>query len=499
MASVLSVSAVVIAFLIGFVIVRGRRIEQQEAIAALQDVERALPEIRSLLAIPIVDSSTVQAGIAKANHIVNAYSIASPDWKSNSLHASLSDSNQLVLSRCLAEVSNLSATAKQRLGAPDAIEAATIAKRLNEGVLLDEHSRHGLFHKAAEHLRHFEFEKAIPVLEELRSADPYDTSTWLLLGNANAAISRHSVAEHCYTVCIEMWPDSYLGHFYRGLSQLDAKQFEDAAADFGAVLDTKPNFVPAYINRGIALQQMNQFDGAIADFDAAIAHGATQTRIYFLRSQARASVGDKEGAEADYQRGVQETPTDEKSWIRRGLELLKTDPAAAMSDFQSALGLNPTSRVALRNVAHILSEVQHRNEDALAVLDKLVNLHGRQPDDLVSRAVLLARLGRRGDAVLDAHAVLGGEASAKQLFQVACVYSLTSQASAPDVDVALSVLDQAIGKDIRWMTTALSDEDLGPIRESADFRRIMVSAKQRWERGQRAKKALNKTSKPYEP
>src|SRR5438128_651047 len=73
----------------------------------------------------------------------------------------------------------------------------------------------------------------------------------------------------------------------------------------------------------------------------ALEAGLPIPRIDFLRAQARSLAGDVRGAEADRAEGLRRDPTDELSWIARGVARIAAEPAGAISDFDAALKLNP--------------------------------------------------------------------------------------------------------------------------------------------------------------
>jgi hypothetical protein len=108
----------------------------------------------------------------------------------------------------------------------------------------------------------------------------------------------------------------------------------------------------------------------------------------------------------------------------------------------------------------------------------------------VSRGVLLARLGRRDEALRDAQIVLASDASTKELLQTACILSLTSRTKPDDAEVAVSLLDRAITQDPTWIKIAKTDSDLDPLRKRSDFEAVLLSAEQRLDRDSIAKRAM---------
>src|SRR5262249_33120116 len=142
--------------------------------------------------------------------------------------------------------------------------------------------------------------------------------------------------------------------------------------------------------------------------------------------------------------GLKRTPEDELSWVARGMARLAREPEGALADFEEALRLNPRSREALQNKAHVLAEVLGKTAEAVAVLDQSVRYYPDHVPARGGRGVLLARLGRRGPALEDAAAMLRQDDHAATLYQVACVYALTSRQQPEDRRQANRYLGEAL-------------------------------------------------------
>jgi tetratricopeptide (TPR) repeat protein len=129
---------------------------------------------------------------------------------------------------------------------------------------------------------------------------------------------------------------------------------------------------------------------------------------------------------------MQMTPKDEQSWVARGQARLPRDPKGALADFEKALEINPRSFPALQNMSHVLADPLHDDRQAVAVLDKLLALY---PDCAMARAgrgVSLARLGQRQKAIADGEHALLLDTRPPNLYQVGCIYALTSKENPRD-------------------------------------------------------------------
>ena len=88
----------------------------------------------------------------------------------------------------------------------------------------------------------------------------------------------------------------------------------------------------------------------------------------------------------------------------------------------------------------------------------------------------MARQGKRDLALADAREALLIDPTPEIKYQVACIYALTSKQNADDRVKALQLLSSALraGAGLQWVD---GDHDLDPLREDAEFKRIVAAAK----------------------
>jgi tetratricopeptide (TPR) repeat protein len=231
----------------------------------------------------------------------------------------------------------------------------------------------------------------------------------------------------------------------------------------------------AYVQRAAVREALDDPTGAEADYGRALATGQAPVRVHFLRAALRRRLGDEAGAQRDREVGLRLTPADELSWVARAEARLSDDPKAALADVDEALRLNPLSVFALQLKAHILGERLNRSDEALAVLNRAVEVFPDHVPTRAGRAVELARRGRRAEALRDAQAALNRDAGPTNLYQVGCVYALTSRTDPADRARARTLVWDALraGFGLDFVDT---DADLDPIRD-ADFKRMVSDAK----------------------
>jgi tetratricopeptide (TPR) repeat protein len=332
------------------------------------------------------------------------------------------------------------------------------------------------------------FRAALRYLKKAVHKDPQSFSAWFVRGNCHHVLGQYTDAAACYSTCIALRPEFHWSWFNRGLAHyqlahfqaaahdLQRDHFQAAADDFDQAIALAPDLAEAYLNRGLAYEGCRRFKESVADLTRALELGSPRTQVYFLRAAVREKDGDRKGASRDRQEGLRLEPADEQSWIARGLARLPKAPKLALADFQQALKLNPRSFPALQNTAHVLAD--HLNDDraAVNVLDKAVALCPDSAMAKAGRGVSLARLGKRKQALADGEAALLLDTRPPNLYQVACIYALTSRDYPQDQLRALQLLSYGL-KGGFGLDLVDSDSDLDPLRKTPQFSRIVAAAK----------------------
>ena len=209
---------------------------------------------------------------------------------------------------------------------------------------------------AAEYAWQGRYPEAISLLEQLANRAPSNHAVWFSLGNLYLCCDRVADAEKSYSMAIALRPRFGLAYTCRGIARLSSKNYRAAQADFDQTLQLNPESYPALVNRAIVKQELEDLEGALHDLNSAIKIRGEYDAPDLLRSRLRARMGQLAGARADRRIALRTTPQDEPGWVARGVARLREDPEAALADFVQALELNPHSRTALQNIAHVRSE-----------------------------------------------------------------------------------------------------------------------------------------------
>jgi tetratricopeptide (TPR) repeat protein len=325
---------------------------------------------------------------------------------------------------------------------------------------------------------------ARPYLEQSTQMDPTDHSAWFVRGTVHLALGQNEVAAECFTACLALRDDFAPAWLNRGVAYTRRRFYERALADYDRAIRLDPNLTKAYVARADTREMMEDWKAAEADFTAALEAGSTEVRLYFRRAVAREQLGDKAGAKADREKGLSLEPTDDMSWVARGLARLEADAKGALADAEEALKLNPSCVDALQLKAHILAERFERPEEAEIALDRAVELNPDYVPARAGRGVLLARQGKREAALRDAREALLRDTLPPNLYQVGCIYALTSKTNPEDKPEAFRLLFAALRTGF-GLDLVGTDHDLDPLRKDEEFDRLVNGARAFYEASRR--------------
>lgn len=317
---------------------------------------------------------------------------------------------------------------------------------------------------------------AVSSLRASTRLNPHSFSTWFSLGNVHMELGQPEFALACFNTCISLRADSYKAWYNRGLAYSKMKFWELAGQDYDEALRINPDMAEAYIQRAAVNMSFSRFKQAEKDLTSALNCGTHPTRVYFMRSSVRNRLNDKSGAEQDRLEGLKLIPTDELSWIAHSEMRERTDAKGALDDVEEALKLNPLSMYALQQKAHLLEERLNRKDEALQILDRAVELYPDHVPTIAGRGVNLARRGKRNEALKDAEDALRRDSKAPNLYQVACIYALTSKIEKNDSIKCFTLLWGALRTGF-GLDLVDADPDLNAVRKEAEFQRIVADAK----------------------
>jgi len=460
----------------GVVQLRAEANQRAAATEQARTVRATLDSLRLDLVLPN-DIAARNRGITRAKELLATYGLPDdPNWTKRPEVRLLSESDQTALAADLEEIRFLLAQAQgQPLPAP--------VDPPNNPLL----TTRDLFLEATTKLGEGRYSAAITLLDRVVADQPSHAAAQFLLAYCRQQLGQDERALERYDIAAALLPRDPRPPFQRGNVYASKNKIDQAEEEYSRAISLDSNQPLPYRNRGFARMRLaEQLDGddrrgklqeAEADFTRAMELGAAPIQIHLYRYQVRQALGERVGAEADKIAAARLEPEQEGDFISRGMaRLASKDYEGALADFQSAEQLNSRSLVALRNQIHVLADCLKRPTDALVVATRVTELYPESASSRVARAVLLARLDRRAEALREAEAALKLSKDPEITYRAGCVYSLTSRTQPGDQVQAVALIERALKDGFRSVGSLRTDPDLEPLRANKRFQQLVQAA-----------------------
>lgn len=319
---------------------------------------------------------------------------------------------------------------------------------------------------------------SMTVLDETTVPGAFWTVYWGLRGRSYYELQQYREAVSAFSAALSVSEDNLNARFSRALALMHNGQLGESESDFTFIINQHPEVSEAWAQRSMVRQSLGNLDGAVADLDQALLLKPDASRMRLMRGRILKLLKRDGEAEADFQWAMQSPPAAALDWVSRAIFQFDRQPEAGLKDLQQAEKLYGPIPMILQPMAHVLSERLGREEDSVAVLDRLLVGSPRYQKALSGRAVLHARAGRFELAKKDVDTLLAmPERRGHDInYHIACTYALMSPSQPLLASEAISWLARAVaggyGRDI-----IDTDTDLQPIRGMQDFQMIRRTAR----------------------
>ncbi len=324
-------------------------------------------------------------------------------------------------------------------------------------------------------MRDGDYGQAQPILTELVRKEPTNAALWLMLGNCAQAEGDSSLAELHYTRYLGLNPDSVRVLFYRGQTRMSDDRWSLALEDFDEVLRRRPNLAGGLLARSIVHKHLGNLPAALDDLNTLIAMGQRTSHALLLRSDVNRELGNESQADEDLRMALRTQPTTAEGWIARGTAQVSSEPIAALADFETALVWQPSSFVALQNIAHIYAEKLNQPETALKTVDEILAIRPEYAVARVGRGVLLARLKNQDEAIQDLEAGLQLSRSAEVCYLAASGYALLSESKPELAAVSVELARECLRQDATRLDRLVHDPDFKALHDNSELKKILAS------------------------
>lgn len=329
-------AVVLLASLSAALIARQRHVETLEAVQGLLSLHESASGLAVRLARSDAPPSEIAAALADCRAALAPFQLEEPSWRQRPRVSRLTDAQQQELKRTLAEILLVEArglawqaevgesAGARRLRdallrnqqaeasldtAPRALwlQRAKLLRRLGATTEADDAARRAQETPATsaadrwllvlEEMDRGRFRDHLAFLREACRQQGRNPQVWVALGNCFAGLGKLTDAVLCYETASALQPSAPAPPFYRGLTNLERKDYAAAVDDFTRVLELRPGLHEALVNRGLAYLQGKQPAKALDDFTSAMDAGAPFRRNNFRRqpeSRARDHPGQRQ-------------------------------------------------------------------------------------------------------------------------------------------------------------------------------------------------------------
>ena len=293
-------------------------------------------------------------------------------------------------------------------------DSASASASVEEALRLDPDFTDAILLQAELNIRRGEFTSAVAALSELSRRETNSVQTRLLLAAAQAGRQDYAAALAEYQKLAKAFPKNPRFAVLAGNMHLRQKNLAEARAAYEAALALNAEYFPA-VQRLVALDlAAGNYQGALQRVQPRIDAGATNAALRSLQTKIFLAQGHTNQAEAALLKAIELDPSDHEAHMlmariyidtgrhQAALERLqsviqkrRTDVAAhlqaaaiydGLKDFrrseehyQKMLATEPTSPVALNNVAYIYSEHLNQLDRAYEMAQKARAVLPRDP------------------------------------------------------------------------------------------------------------------------
>ncbi|WP_228060151.1 tetratricopeptide repeat protein [Plectonema radiosum] len=226
---------------------------------------------------------------------------------------------------------------------------------------------------------------------------------------------------------------------WRGLTNRNMGNYEDALKDFDRAIEIDPNNKRAIAHRGITYRFMKRNEDALQDFDRAIEIDPDYTWAIAQRGFTYRQMKRYEDALKDFDRAIEIDPNDEWAIVQRGItyrEMKRYEDA--IKDFDRAIEIDPNYKWAIAQRGYTYRWMK-RYEDALKDFNRAIDIDSDYTWALARRGEYYLMLKQYEKALADLNRAVELQEDSWNLYLRALVYKALNQSAKAQIDLANAV------------------------------------------------------------
>jgi tetratricopeptide (TPR) repeat protein/tRNA A-37 threonylcarbamoyl transferase component Bud32 len=277
------------------------------------------------------------------------------------------------------------------------------AKRPNIGAILIMASVGGLFIAAAavefaeRFLPDYKY-STIQTCNEKIAKNPHDEKAYLYRANLNMQDNQWARAVVDYTECLKTSRNPTEVYAFRSSAYIKIGRYKEALDDCNKALEINPRSNYALVNRATANLMLHHSAEALADADSFLKINPNDTNVLCTRARALTHLGRFNEAIETCNESIRLKPTSSEAFSDRAWAYAYLrNSTKAIEDATTVIGLNRDPRAYIaRGWGHYQ---RHEYEQALSDLNIGLEIHAKDAQGLVLKALTLTALGRAQEAM----------------------------------------------------------------------------------------------------
>lgn len=163
-------------------------------------------------------------------------------------------------------------------------------------------------HDAMFDVENAEYEKAIPLLEQVLKTQPEMPVANMQYGMAEARLKHFDKAVPPLKKAVELQPDNGMGHYELGLALYETGDWKGAAPQFEAAVERAPKWADAHFSLGSVYARIDRVPDAMTELDTALSLSPDHYRANLLRGRILSLQGNPAAAILNLQKAVEVQP-----------------------------------------------------------------------------------------------------------------------------------------------------------------------------------------------
>jgi serine/threonine protein kinase/tetratricopeptide (TPR) repeat protein len=325
---------------------------------------------------------------------------------------------------------------------------------------------------------------ALRPLEKAVAAQPNHGAANFLLGRCQHHMGNFQAAAERYKLAAALLPEDPRPTYFTGIALGYEGRHAQSEEFFAAAIRLDEKFGDAWLARGLSRIEQRDYEAAVEDLSIALERGAPRLSALYLRAFAKAHLEDDAGAAADRTAAGKLQPERDCDYNARGYTTLRTNPRAALADFNKAIELCPSSLGARRNKLAVLDLLQD-DAGVLKAADELVSFAPNYAFARASRALALARLGKRTECFAEIEACRKllqtkgpHHRDPTAIYRLGLACAATAKDAPADRAAAIKYLKEAMTTGFQDFDAIERDRDWAAIRDFPEFKKAVEAAKE---------------------